>query len=210
MTGEGPSIAGTVDPIVALRARLQLLYRQNGELSTRTLAKRTSGAISHTTVSAVLHCRKCPKWGPLELIVEALGGDIDEFRRLWITVRDAEQPLEWTGAGSIVDHDEKNKSDSGVRANGDGLATIPVILATTMGTSLWDVELPVDIVLSTIIRKLIDSPLLPFEVNDALGRLIQWRLMWREGDRILSGAETLRTAGCGAGDTLIMSGLARG
>ena len=82
------------DPLAKLRNRLQRLYRHAGEPSTREVSRRTSKAISHTTVHGVLRCAKIPRWGQLELIVEALHGDIDEFRALWIMVRDAADGLE--------------------------------------------------------------------------------------------------------------------
>jgi len=66
---------------VALRA-LQL---QAGEPSTRDIA----GAIhySHTTVAQVLGGSKCPKWPTLLAVVTHLGGDQDEFKRLWVAAR---------------------------------------------------------------------------------------------------------------------------
>ncbi|GAB6985836.1 ATP-binding protein [Nocardioides pyridinolyticus] len=39
---------------------------------------------SHTTVSAAFSDARVPRWGLLELLVESLGGDTDEFRRLWL------------------------------------------------------------------------------------------------------------------------------
>ncbi|WP_245225458.1 hypothetical protein [Streptomyces smyrnaeus] len=76
-----------------LRYRLQLLHRQRGEPSFRVVAQRTGKAISHTTVGNVLRCESPPGWGPLELVAEALGGELDEFRALWIAVRDETSPL---------------------------------------------------------------------------------------------------------------------
>ncbi|MFE2601440.1 hypothetical protein ACFXCZ_34000 [Streptomyces sp. NPDC059396] len=56
-----------------LRYQLQLLHRQSGEPSFRVIAQRTAKAISHTTAGNVLRCDSVPGWGPLELVVEALG-----------------------------------------------------------------------------------------------------------------------------------------
>jgi tetratricopeptide (TPR) repeat protein len=39
---------------------------------------------SHTTVSAVFSSPKLPSWGVLELLVEAMDGDVGEFHRLWL------------------------------------------------------------------------------------------------------------------------------
>jgi replicative DNA helicase len=77
----------------ALRTRLERLHVHNGEPSVRVIASRTGRAISHTTVHAVLRCKKLPAWGQLELVVENLGGDVDEFRQDWIKARDAERGL---------------------------------------------------------------------------------------------------------------------
>ncbi|MFI6876010.1 hypothetical protein ACIBL6_21525 [Streptomyces sp. NPDC050400] len=76
-----------------LRYRLQLLHRQDGEPSSRVVAQRTGKAISHMTVRSVLRCESPPGWGPLELVVEALDGDLEEFRVLWVAVRDETSPL---------------------------------------------------------------------------------------------------------------------
>ena len=86
--GPEPHLVG--DPLGQLRIRLQRLHRLRGEPSVRDLSKRTGHAITYTTVHAVLKCERTPKWGPLELVVEALGGEVEEFRPLWIAIRDAE------------------------------------------------------------------------------------------------------------------------
>ncbi len=78
------------DPLDHLRNRLQRLHRLRGEPSVRVLSKRTEHAITHSTVHAVLRCERTPRWGPLEVVVEALGGAVDEFLALWVAVRDAE------------------------------------------------------------------------------------------------------------------------
>jgi peptide deformylase len=90
MVEPSPASRRSVDPLNVLRERLRRLHRTSGEPSTREISRRTAKAISHTTVSAVLHCRTSPRWGQLELVVEALGGDTDEFRDLWVAARDAE------------------------------------------------------------------------------------------------------------------------
>jgi peptide deformylase len=78
------------DALGALRDRLRWLHRNDGEPSTREIARRTGRAISHTTVNGVLRCAKTPKWDQLELVVEALHGDRAEFHALWVAVRDHE------------------------------------------------------------------------------------------------------------------------
>lgn len=97
-----PSTSG--DPLAVLRIRLQRLHRHNGQPSTREISRRTDKAISHTTVSIVLRCTKNPRWGQLELVVEALGGDPREFQPLWVAVCDAADPPEMVvGAETVSD-----------------------------------------------------------------------------------------------------------
>jgi hypothetical protein len=72
------------DVLVALR-ELHLLA---GEPSTRAIA-RSTGALSHDTVYRVLTGPDLPRWGPLELVVEALHGDVETFRGLWVSARRA-------------------------------------------------------------------------------------------------------------------------
>lgn len=65
---------------------LRELHLRAGLPSVRRLA-RVTGALSHDTVHRVLVGAKVPTWGPLELVVEALGGDVEEFRRLWMSAQ---------------------------------------------------------------------------------------------------------------------------
>jgi tetratricopeptide (TPR) repeat protein len=78
-------------PVRSLFEELHALYRRAGEPSTRVLARSLgTGVLSHTTVHAVLNGRRVPRWGPLELVVGQLGGDIEQFRQLWLAARAAE------------------------------------------------------------------------------------------------------------------------
>ena len=77
-----PGAAG--DILVELRR----LHLRAGEPSMRAIA-RSTGAISHDTVHRILTGPDVPQWGPLELVVEALHGDVELFRELWITARSA-------------------------------------------------------------------------------------------------------------------------
>lgn len=71
------------DVLVALRE----LFLRAGEPSMRSIARTT--ALSHDTVHRVLTSPELPRWGPLELVVEALHGDVETFRGLWISARRA-------------------------------------------------------------------------------------------------------------------------
>lgn len=78
-----PEAAGpTHDLLLALRE----LHLRAGEPSTRVIARCTH-ALSHDTVHRILTGPGLPRWGPLELIVEALDGDVEAFRLLWIAAR---------------------------------------------------------------------------------------------------------------------------
>lgn len=88
MTTDG----GASEMLDQLRARLNELYRESGEPSSREVSQRTRRAISHTTVNQILRCTRAPRWSNLEVVVEALGGSVPEFRALWVAVRNGESP----------------------------------------------------------------------------------------------------------------------
>ena len=57
------------------------LHHRAGWPSLRVLAG--EAGCSHTTVSVVFSSPRLPSWGVLELLVEAMGGDVEAFRGLW-------------------------------------------------------------------------------------------------------------------------------
>jgi tetratricopeptide (TPR) repeat protein len=61
---------------------LHTLHHRAGWPSLRRLAGDTG--VSHTTVSKMLSSQPLPGWGTLELLVEAMGGDIPRFHDLWL------------------------------------------------------------------------------------------------------------------------------
>lgn len=65
-----------------LSTALHELHHRTGWPSLRTLAQQTG--VSHTTVSKVFSRPDLPTWGTLELLVEAMGGNTQEFHRLWL------------------------------------------------------------------------------------------------------------------------------
>jgi hypothetical protein len=84
-----------------IRAFFDGLHRQHllaGEPSTRELARET--AYSHTTIHKAMRGPRVPRWGLVELLVEALGGHRDQFHELWVAARDEEDRLD---AGSSSD-----------------------------------------------------------------------------------------------------------
>ena len=61
--------------------KLHGLHHHAGWPSLRVLAR--AAACSPTTVSAVFSSPRLPSWGLLELLVEAMDGDVEAFRALW-------------------------------------------------------------------------------------------------------------------------------
>ena len=74
-----------------LVAALHDLHHRAGWPSLRALAR--EAGVSHTTVSKVFSAPELPKWGTLELLVEAMQGDTTAFHKLWLdSSTSAEQP----------------------------------------------------------------------------------------------------------------------
>lgn len=61
---------------------LHVLHHRAGWPSLRRLAAHTG--VSHTTVSKTFSSPMLPSWGTLELLAEAMGGDVDWIRTLWL------------------------------------------------------------------------------------------------------------------------------
>ena len=61
---------------------LHHLHHLAGWPSLRALARETG--VSHTTVSKAMSSPALPSWGTVELLVEAMNGDIVHFHRLWL------------------------------------------------------------------------------------------------------------------------------
>jgi len=70
-------------PVQVLFDALHDLHHRSGWPSLRDLAREVG--CSRTTVSAAFSQPRVPRWGLVELLVEALGGDTDTFHRLWLT-----------------------------------------------------------------------------------------------------------------------------
>lgn len=69
-------------PVATLFDRLHEAHRRAGWPSLRDMSREVG--CSHTTVSVAFSEPRLPRWGLLELIVETLGGDVEEFHRLWL------------------------------------------------------------------------------------------------------------------------------
>ena len=66
-----------------LNDALHALHHRAGWPSLRNLA--SDAGCSHTTVSHVFSSPKPSRWGVIELLVEAMGGDTAEFHELWLS-----------------------------------------------------------------------------------------------------------------------------
>jgi tetratricopeptide (TPR) repeat protein len=80
-----------------LKGLLRRLHREAGEISTREIARRSHGAVSHTTAHQVLRSDSIPSWKSLEIVVQALQGDVERFKSLWIRARDASEASDAQG-----------------------------------------------------------------------------------------------------------------
>lgn len=77
-----------------LAEALHDLHHRAGWPSLRTLAR--DAGVSHTTVSKAFSSPRIPTWGTLELLVEAMHGDVPVFHHLWLA---ATSPPERAGGG---------------------------------------------------------------------------------------------------------------
>ncbi len=73
----------SVTPIDELVRALNKLWLAADPPSTRVVAERTGGLVSHSTVYAALQGHKTPRWGSVSAIVRALGGDVETIQPLW-------------------------------------------------------------------------------------------------------------------------------
>ena len=80
--GALPQPAVPEAPLARLFERLHELHHRAGWPSLRTMAKEIG--CSPTTVSVAMSQPRLPRWGMVELIVETLGGDVEEFHGLWL------------------------------------------------------------------------------------------------------------------------------
>lgn len=94
-------------------------------------------------------------------------------------------------------------------SNDAATTRIPVRLETTLATGSWKVTLSTNIVVHTVIARLVREQDLPFRAQEDSGLAQPYRLMWKEGNRYLAEAETLGRAGVKANDTLVMTHQAR-
>lgn len=85
----------------ALTQALQAVWEEEGRPSTRVLAHRTEGRLTHTTVSNVLYGRSIPRWSSVALVAHALGVDPHQFYDLWREEYDAHEARRHARSGRI-------------------------------------------------------------------------------------------------------------
>jgi tetratricopeptide (TPR) repeat protein len=94
------------DALAVLRARLKAAHLASGELSTREISRRVHGAVSHTTAHQVLRAATLPSWRALEPVVDALGADPEDFKKLWVQARSEEK-----GGRSVIAKNNTYRED---------------------------------------------------------------------------------------------------
>jgi hypothetical protein len=113
--------------VTELRDQIRRLYLERGEPSLRDVARRTHGAVSHTTVGAVLRCDRLPRWGQVEMVVEALDGDVEAFRRIWVGTRTSAETPRATAP------EEAPRQAPGEAPRGQALDGLPPTTTTFVG-----------------------------------------------------------------------------
>ena len=131
-------------PITDLFDRLHAIHLAAGQPSMRQIATRTGrGVVSSSTVHNMFRGPRVPKWGFLELVVEALRGNVVEFRDLWQAARLAEEaadrPEQLNAAGN---GGPAVPPESAMRAN-SSVHAAPTVLAGSGPTQrIWSNEVP--------------------------------------------------------------------
>ena len=70
---------------------LRDLYLRAGEPSSRSIAV-AIGGVSHTTINLAIRGSKVPSWPITVKLVEHFGGEVEEFRNLWVETREPVEP----------------------------------------------------------------------------------------------------------------------
>jgi hypothetical protein len=82
---------------------LHVIHLAAGQPSMREIERRIGrGVVSSSTVHNMFRGPRVPKWGFLELVVEALRGNVAEFRDLWQAARLAEEAADNPGMTSTA------------------------------------------------------------------------------------------------------------
>jgi tetratricopeptide (TPR) repeat protein len=140
---------------------LHEVHHRAGWPSLRALAQ--EAGCSHTTVSAVFSSPKLPSWGVLELLVEAMGGDVPDFRDLWL-VASAPSDAPTPGAPRIAGRKEELTAVRRHLETGSGLLLVAGeagLGKTRLVTTAVAAEPDVFVAAGTCLPLSADVPLLP-------------------------------------------------
>jgi hypothetical protein len=77
----------SINPLQTFFAEFRDLHLYAGLPSTREIAKaseKLNRSVSHSTVQVTLSGKRLPRWGPTEVLVRVLGGEVEHFRSLWM------------------------------------------------------------------------------------------------------------------------------
>jgi tetratricopeptide (TPR) repeat protein len=113
-------------PIRTLFDGLHELHHRAGWPSLRDMSREVG--CSHTTVSVAFSEPRVPRWGLLELIVETLGGDTENFHRLWLAASRAEQAPEEAAPSAVTVPRDLPADVVGFTARADQLAALDEML----------------------------------------------------------------------------------
>lgn len=91
------------DPRQMLFTALRDLRLEAGAPTLREIADRSGGGVSHSSVSRVFRGEVLPRFGLVEAIVTALGGDVEPFRVLHQRALDATRDPRWESFKTELD-----------------------------------------------------------------------------------------------------------
>ncbi len=83
-------------------------------------------------------------------------------------------------------------------------SNLTIHLTTTFGSDAWELELPATVTVAQLMQKLTGLADIGLASKDTSGRVIDYELMWQEGERVVRPTETLDSAGVRDGDNLII------
>lgn len=70
---------------------VRALWLLNGQPSMRAVSLRSRGRISHTSVNQAINGIAFPRWNTVCVLIEALRGEPNEYRDLWLAENEAQE-----------------------------------------------------------------------------------------------------------------------
>lgn len=144
---------------------LHALHHEAGWPSLRVLAQEVG--CSRTTISRVFSSPRVPSWGLLQLLVEVLGGDVDQFHDLWL---EASTPVTARHAPRIAGRRSELVTTRRHLTEGSGFLVVAgeagMGKSSLVGTAAALAAPTTFVAVGSCLPLLVDVPLLP--VADAL------------------------------------------